>query len=97
MIGTLRLPVARAERAVQFFAGYVEHLAIDAATLPGLRDPTDAAIVAAARATGADLLVSGDQDIRAVALSVDIAVVSPRGAWERLRAGSDPHGEVNEA
>ncbi|MHB8837749.1 MAG: putative toxin-antitoxin system toxin component, PIN family [Gemmatimonadaceae bacterium] len=50
-----------------------------------LRDPDDRWVLASAVAGDADLLVTGDQDLLAVAGEVSIVVVNPRGCWERLR------------
>ncbi len=53
----------------------------------GLRDPDDRWVLASAVTGGADLLVTGDRDLLDAADEVSIAVVDPRGCWERLRRG----------
>ncbi len=50
-----------------------------------VRDPPDRWVLASAVAGGADLLVTGDDDLLAVAAKAPIPVVDPRGCWERLR------------
>jgi putative PIN family toxin of toxin-antitoxin system len=50
-----------------------------------LRDPDDAWVLASALSGGADLLVTGDQDLLDVASQVPIPILDPRGCWERLR------------
>ena len=50
-----------------------------------LRDPDDAWVLASAITGGADLLVTGDQDLLAVAMQSPVPIVNPRGCWERLR------------
>jgi putative PIN family toxin of toxin-antitoxin system len=52
-----------------------------------VRDPDDRWILASALNGGADLLVTGDQDLLAVADQVAIPIVDPRGCWDRLRRG----------
>ena len=52
-----------------------------------VRDPDDRWVLASAVAGGAELLVSGDQDLLAVAAHAPLPIVNPRGCWERLRAG----------
>jgi uncharacterized protein len=50
-----------------------------------IRDADDQWIVASAVAGRADVLVSGDQDLLAVATQSPIPILSPRGFWEQLR------------
>ena len=54
-----------------------------------VRDPDDQWVLASAIAGNADMLVTGDQDLLAVAAGVAISIVSPRGCWERLRGYAD--------
>jgi putative PIN family toxin of toxin-antitoxin system len=54
----------------------------------GVRDPDDRWVLASALNGGADMLVTGDQDLLAVANAVPIPIVSPRGCWDRLRGTS---------
>jgi len=51
----------------------------------GIRDPDDAWVLASAESGGAELLVTGDQDLLTVADRASIPIVDPRGCWERLR------------
>jgi uncharacterized protein len=53
-----------------------------------IRDADDQWIVASAVAGQADVLVTGDQDLLAVAKRSPVPILSPRGFWERLRSGS---------
>jgi putative PIN family toxin of toxin-antitoxin system len=53
-----------------------------------VRDPDDARVLASAIAAGVDLLVTGDDDLLAVAGAAPIPIVSPRGCWERLRSSA---------
>jgi predicted nucleic acid-binding protein len=48
-------------------------------------DPDDAWVLASAVSGGADLLVTGDQDLLDVQRQVAIPIVDPRGCWDRLR------------
>lgn len=54
-----------------------------------LRDPDDLAILAEAVAGGADVLVTGDQDLLSMAARAPLPIVTPRGLWEILRANPD--------
>lgn len=54
-----------------------------------VRDPDDAWELASALASGADVLVSGDQDLLELAGAGLIAILSPRQAWEQLRGDPD--------
>ncbi len=48
-------------------------------------DPDDRWVLASAIEGHADLLVTGDQDLLAVASQSPLIIVDPRGCWERLR------------
>ncbi len=50
-----------------------------------IRDPDDAWVLASAVAGGADMLVTGDEDLLSVATQSPVTIVTPRGCWERLR------------
>ena len=50
-----------------------------------IRDKSDAAVLAEAVAGGAKVLVTGDEDLIAVADRAPIEILSPRGLWEQLR------------
>ena len=50
-----------------------------------IRDPDDAWVLASAVDGAADLLVTGDDDLLAIAAHAPLPIVSPRGCWERLR------------
>ena len=54
-----------------------------------VRDPDDAWVLASALASGADMLVTGDQDLLAIAAAVSLPVLTPRLAWEQLRGDRD--------
>lgn len=50
-----------------------------------IRDPDDRWVLASAVAGEAQLLVTGDRDLLAVAGQSPVPIVDPRGCWERLR------------
>ncbi|MBI4421632.1 MAG: putative toxin-antitoxin system toxin component, PIN family [Gemmatimonadetes bacterium] len=50
-----------------------------------VRDADDRWVLASAIDGGADLLVTGDGDLLAVASQVPIPILDPRGCWNRLR------------
>jgi putative PIN family toxin of toxin-antitoxin system len=52
-----------------------------------VRDPDDRWILASAIAGRADVLVTGDQDLLAIADRAPLAILNPRGLWDRLRSG----------
>jgi len=53
-----------------------------------VRDPDDLWVLASALAGGAEVLVTGDQDLLVLHGKVSLPVLSPRGFWEFVR-GSD--------
>ncbi len=50
-----------------------------------IRDPDDGWVLASAEAGAAEMLVTGDRDLLAVADQSRVPIYSPRTAWERLR------------
>ncbi|MBA2292307.1 MAG: PIN domain-containing protein [Gemmatimonadales bacterium] len=50
-----------------------------------IRDPDDAWVLASALTGGAQLLVTGDQDLLAVSSQAPIPILTPRAACEHLR------------
>jgi putative PIN family toxin of toxin-antitoxin system len=52
-----------------------------------VRDADDQWVLASALAGGADVLVTGDQDLLDVRSRSSIPILTPRGFWERLRRG----------
>ena len=52
-----------------------------------LRDADDVLILSEAVAGGAEVLVTGDRDLLAVAGKAPLAIVTPRGFWEMVRGG----------
>lgn len=53
----------------------------------GIRDRADRWVLANAEAGGADILVTGDEDLPSVASEASIRIASPRAFWELLRSG----------
>ena len=53
-----------------------------------IRDPDDRWILASAVAGGADVLVTGDQDLLAIAAQAPLTILNPRGLWDRVRSQS---------
>jgi putative PIN family toxin of toxin-antitoxin system len=53
-----------------------------------VRDPDDRWVLASARNAGAQILITGDQDLLDVADQIDsIHILTPRGFWELERSG----------
>jgi putative PIN family toxin of toxin-antitoxin system len=50
-----------------------------------MRDPDDRWVLASAVNGQADLLVTGDHDLLEIADQASVAIVDPRGCWNRLR------------
>jgi putative PIN family toxin of toxin-antitoxin system len=53
-----------------------------------IRDSSDRWILASAEAGGAEILVTGDDDLLSVAAESPVRIASPRAFWELLRAGT---------
>ena len=52
---------------------------------PGIPDPDDAWIIAAALAAGADWSVTGDKALLALGMVENLSIVDPRKAYMKLR------------
>jgi len=50
-----------------------------------IKDPADRWVLASAVAGGADLLITGDRDLLAIADRAPLPVLTPRESWEFLR------------
>jgi putative PIN family toxin of toxin-antitoxin system len=79
----------RAVRSVLSFVRQQATMAPDARPTVAVRDPNDAAILAAALAFGVDVLVTGDRDLLEIEPPVRIRIVSPRGFWELVKGPAD--------
>ncbi len=53
-----------------------------------VRDPTDRWVLAIAETGRADVLVSGDRDLLAVAHVSSVPIITPRACWERFHVRS---------
>ena len=65
-----------------------DHLVIPTPEVPSaivIRDSDDAWVLATALVSGADMLVTGDQDLLEIAAAVPLPILTPRLAWEQLR------------
>ena len=82
----LKLPADRIRAAEAVFEGIP---AIAKPRKPGsleIRDSSDRWILATAEAAGADILVTGDEDLLSIAGEASIRIASPRAFWELLRS-----------
>lgn len=53
-----------------------------------LRDRSDLPVLAEAMAGEAEVLVTGDRDLRGTPLAVPLSILTPREFWERLRSAT---------
>lgn len=66
-----------------------------ATALPlAIRDVSDGPVLAEAVAGGAEVLVTGDQDLLAVASKSPIEILTPRGLWLQLTADAARSGRT---
>jgi len=80
-----RVGVDALDEAVRFFHRYAKLLPAAVQPVPGVADPDDAWIIAAAIAAGADWFVTGDRGLLDLEQVQGLAVLSPRQAYTRLR------------
>ena len=82
----LAVPPDLLARAVWFFQQYAEVLPQAKEPVPSVPDPDDAWIVAAALAARADWFVTGDKLLLEWLPPVELSMLSPRSAFDRLRS-----------
>jgi putative PIN family toxin of toxin-antitoxin system len=82
----LRLPDDRVAAVEAMLAGFEVTPKPEHPSSIEIRDPSDRWVLATAVAGGADVLVTGDQDLLAVQRQAPIPIVDPRAFWELLRA-----------
>ena len=83
-----KLPAERIDEVEKFLRTY-EVVAKPAAMDPVVvRDEADRWVLANARAAQADVLITGDGDLLAVAATAGVHIITPRDFWEELRRGA---------
>lgn len=87
MRGRLKLPPTRLREVESVFAALEIVPRPDAPSDIEVRDQADRWVLATAIAGDAEVLVTGDDDLLAVAGEGPISILSPRAFWERLRTG----------
>jgi uncharacterized protein len=81
----LRLPAHLAEEIVNFLREQAVEVVGDAPPSPiQVRDPADQYVLAEAIAGSAEVLITGDGDLLAVAAQAPLSIVAPRAFWELL-------------
>ena len=89
---TLREKIGLPERELRSVLSLVREEATqarEAEATVSVRDPSDTPILAAAQASGADVLVTGDGDLLELEQPVRIRIVSPRGFWQLVKGASE--------
>ena len=80
-----KVPADRVEAIEAIFAPFPILPKPSAPSEIPVRDPSDRWILATALAGAADVLVTGDEDLLAVAEDAPIQILTPRAFWELLR------------
>lgn len=81
----IRLPVERIDEVETFLRSYDVVAKPEAMDPVAVRDDADRWVLANARAAQADVLITGDGDLLAVATTAGVRIVTPRQFWEELR------------
>lgn len=81
----IRLPAERIDEVETFLRTYEVVAKPDAMDPVVVRDESDRWVLANARAAQADVLITGDADLLAVAATAGLHIVTPREFWEELR------------
>jgi putative PIN family toxin of toxin-antitoxin system len=81
----LRMPAERADAIGAFLREQAVEVVGDAPPSPiPVRDTADEHVLAEAIAGNAEVLITGDRDLLAVAARAPLAIVAPRAFWELL-------------
>lgn len=83
----IRLPAERIDEVETFLRTYEVVAKPDAMDPVVVRDESHRWVLANARAAQADVLITGDADLLAVAATAGLHIVTPREFWEELRRG----------
>lgn len=83
----LHLPEAQVEAVMDVFAGFETVPRPPEPSPVDVRDPADRWVLATAVAGRADVLVTGDDDLLAVAEEAPLPILTARAFWELLRRG----------
>lgn len=83
-----RLPVERIDEVEAFLRTYEVVARPQDMDPVVVRDPADRWVLANARTATADILVTGDADLLAVAATAGLRIVTPREFWTELRRGA---------
>ncbi len=84
LIGKLKLSQSEVADYIELLSRHriVQPVAVDP---DACRDPNDLMILGTAVAAGADMIVSGDQDLLVLQTFRDIRILSPRDAYEAIQ------------
>lgn len=84
LAGKLRIPPRRVQEIVAFVREQSRLVKPASVPAEACRDPDDLPVLGTAIAGRADLLVTGDADLLSLGQHASVAIVSPRGCYERL-------------
>ncbi|NHA14173.1 putative toxin-antitoxin system toxin component, PIN family [Thioalkalivibrio sp. XN279] len=82
----MRIPVETTRELIAFLRREAMVVGKTPALPVVIRDASDGLVLAEAVAGGAEVLVTGDQDLLSIAADSPIEILSPRGLWLRLTA-----------
>jgi uncharacterized protein len=86
----LRVPAETTRELIAFLRREAVVVGKAPALSLAIRDASDGPVLAEAVAGGAEVLVTGDEDLLAVAGQSPIRILTPRGLWVQLTAGAAP-------
>lgn len=90
----MRVPAETTRELVAFLRREAVVAGKATALLLAIRDASDGPVLAEAVAGGAEVLVTGDQDLLAVADQSPIQILTPRGLWMQLTADAERSGRM---
>jgi len=80
-----KMPAARVEEIVEFLKAHCENVTPAEVPADACRDADDRAVLGTALAAQAECLITGDKDLLSLGSFQEIAILSPREFYERLR------------
>ncbi len=87
LLGKIKVPEETVGQIGNYLRNSMELVRPAEIDIPDLKDRSDLPILGAAVSSGADYLITGDNELLELGKIADTAIVSPRTFWEKMKSG----------